>query len=174
MSQFKNFMEMLTKIQVNIPFCESLKKMPIYAKFMKDLLLGKRKLKHDENISLAEECSAIIQKKLPPKLSDPGRFTIPCAIDSLTINHALCDLRDNINLMHLSMGRQLKYGEPKPTQMRLTLEDHSIMYPYGVLKYVLVRVDGLLFLANFAIPYMFKGSENHYCQVDHSWKHVKF
>ncbi|KAI5418878.1 hypothetical protein KIW84_043191 [Lathyrus oleraceus] len=46
--------------------------MLVYAKFMKVLLLGKWILKHDKNMALAEECSEIIQSKLPPKLIDPG------------------------------------------------------------------------------------------------------
>lgn len=35
--------------------------------------------------------------------------------------------------------------------MTLTLADCSITYPYGVLKDVIVRVNGLLFLADFVI-----------------------
>ena len=38
--QFKNFMEMLNKIQANILFGETLKQMLVYSKFMKELLLG--------------------------------------------------------------------------------------------------------------------------------------
>lgn len=78
-SQFKKFMEMLNKIQVNT-FREALEQMHVYAKFMKEILSGKQNLKHNENIALAEECSVIIQRKLPPKLTDPSRFTIPCSI----------------------------------------------------------------------------------------------
>lgn len=59
-SQFKKFMEMLNKIQVNILFYEALKQMPVYEKFMKELLSGKRKLKYDENATLAEECNVVI------------------------------------------------------------------------------------------------------------------
>lgn len=33
--------------------------------------------------------------------------------------------------------------------MNLTLSDRSITYPYGVMKDVLVKVDNLLFLADF-------------------------
>lgn len=57
----------------------------MYAKFIKELLNGKHKLKDGENVALAGECSAIIQHKLPPKLIDPGRFTIPCTIGSLKL-----------------------------------------------------------------------------------------
>lgn len=61
-------------------FCEALIQMSVYAKFMKELLSRKLELKHDENITLAEDCSSIIQRKLPPKLTDPSGFTIPCSI----------------------------------------------------------------------------------------------
>lgn len=39
--------------------------MLVYAKFVKDQLTRKSKLNYDENIALTEECSAIIQMKLP-------------------------------------------------------------------------------------------------------------
>ncbi|CAJ2668382.1 unnamed protein product [Trifolium pratense] len=157
--QFKKFMEMFTKLQVNVPFGEALEQMPVYAKFMKDLLSGKRKLKDDENIALSEECSAIPQRKLPPKLKDPGSFTIPCSIGELKIGRALCDLGASINLMPLSMMKKLKCGEPKPTRMTLTLADRSVTYPYGVLEDVLVKVNDLLFPADFVILDMDEDSE---------------
>lgn len=78
--QFKKFMELFTQLQVNIPFGETLDQMLVYAKLMTDLLTRRRKPRDDENIALSENCSAILQKKLPPKLKDPGAFTIPCTI----------------------------------------------------------------------------------------------
>ncbi|MCI85530.1 hypothetical protein A2U01_0106809, partial [Trifolium medium] len=54
--------------------------MPIYAKFMKELMTKKRKPLDDETVDMAEECNAIIQRKLPQKEKDPGSFTIPCSI----------------------------------------------------------------------------------------------
>ena len=69
----------------------------------------------DENIVMAKECSIIIQRKLPQKLTDQDRFTIPYSIGSLIIGHALYDLGANINLIPLSMMIKLKCGEPKPT-----------------------------------------------------------
>lgn len=51
--QFKKFMDILTKIQVNIPFVEALEYMLVYVKFMKELLSGNHKLMYDENITLA-------------------------------------------------------------------------------------------------------------------------
>jgi len=150
-SQFKKFMELFTQLQVNIPFSEALDQMPVYAKFMKDLLTGRRKPRDDENIALSENCSAILQRKLPPKLKDPGAFTIPCTIGKVSVGNVLCDLGASINLMPLSMMKKLGCGEPKPTKMTLTLADRSISYPYGVLEDVLVKVNELLFPADFVI-----------------------
>jgi len=92
-------MALFSQLQVNIPFGEALDQMPVYAKFMKELLNGRRKPKDDENIALSENCSAILQNKLPPKLKDPGAFTIPCSIGPVDIGRALCDLGESINLM---------------------------------------------------------------------------
>lgn len=60
MRQFKKFIEMLNKIQVNNPFCEAFERMPIYEKFMREILSRKKNLKYDENIALEEECDTII------------------------------------------------------------------------------------------------------------------
>ncbi|XP_071932955.1 uncharacterized protein [Coffea arabica] len=53
---------------------------PSYANFLKEIMTQKKKLEDCETIALTEECSAIIQNKLPPKLKDPGSFSIPCTI----------------------------------------------------------------------------------------------
>lgn len=151
-------MEMLKKIQVNIMFREALEQMLVYAKFMKELLSWK-KFKCDEIIALDEECSAIIQRKLAPKLIDTCKFIIPCFIVSLAISNPLCDLRASVNLISMSTMRKLKYGELKSTHMTLTLADKSIRFPYGILEDVLVRFDDLVFPAYFVILDMSEDSE---------------
>ena len=78
--QFNKFMEIFKKLHINIPFAKALEQMSGYVKFMKDILSKKRKLGDYETVALSEDCKAILQKKLPPKLKDPGSFTIPCAI----------------------------------------------------------------------------------------------
>ena len=49
------------------------------------------------------------------------------------------------------MMKKLGCREPKPTKMTLTLADCSFSYPYGVLEDVLVKVNDLLFPADFVI-----------------------
>ncbi|KAJ8759780.1 hypothetical protein K2173_009881 [Erythroxylum novogranatense] len=78
---FEKFMDVFKKLTINIPFAEALKNMPSYAKFMKDVLSKKRRLGDHETVALTEECSAILQKKLPPKLKDPGTDFIVCDIE---------------------------------------------------------------------------------------------
>jgi len=41
--------------------------MPSYAKFLKEILPKKRKLKEHETMTLTEECSVVIQNKPPAK-----------------------------------------------------------------------------------------------------------
>ncbi|XP_020424519.1 uncharacterized protein LOC109950362 [Prunus persica] len=75
--------------------------MPSYAKFMKDIISKKRKLGEHEIVKLSEECSAILQRKLPHKLKDPGSFTIPCTIGTTYFEKALCDLGSNFLILDM-------------------------------------------------------------------------
>ncbi|XP_057444162.1 uncharacterized protein LOC130736342 [Lotus japonicus] len=126
--------------------------MPTYAKFMKDIVSGRKRLSEvNERIMMTEECSAIVQRKLPQKLKDPGSFTIPVDIEGLLGAKALCDLGASINLMPLSMFKKLNMGEATPTLMSLQLADRSIKHPYGTAEDVLVRVDKFIFYVDFVI-----------------------
>ncbi|KAL5574623.1 hypothetical protein UlMin_016322 [Ulmus minor] len=118
-NQFDKFLEIFKKLHINIPFAEMLEQMPKYAKFMKEILSKKRKLGDYEIVMLNEECSAILQRKLPQKLKDPGSFTIPCTIGSCNFDKVLCDLGAGINLMPLSVFGKLGLGEVKPTSISL-------------------------------------------------------
>ena len=60
-----------------------------YAKFMKEILSHKRNIRDDETVLFIEECSAILQSKLPPMLKDPRSFTISCVISDIYFNKAL-------------------------------------------------------------------------------------
>ncbi|KAL5573542.1 hypothetical protein UlMin_023139 [Ulmus minor] len=78
--KFRKFLDVLKQLHINIPFVETLEQMPNYVKFMKDMLTKKRRFGEFETVALTRECSAALQSKLPPKLQDPGSFTIPCSI----------------------------------------------------------------------------------------------
>nr|GEY26080.1 reverse transcriptase domain-containing protein [Tanacetum cinerariifolium] len=76
--QIHKFLQMFKKLHFNISLLEALALMPKYAKILKDLLTNKEKLLEMANTPLNENCSAVILKKLPEKLRDPGKFLIPC------------------------------------------------------------------------------------------------
>ena len=63
--QFTKFMEVFKKLHINIPFTDALEQMPSYVKFIKDILSRKRRFSDFEIVNLTEECSAILQRKLP-------------------------------------------------------------------------------------------------------------
>ena len=113
--QFTKFMEVFKKLHINIPFADALEQMPNYVKFMKNILLKKRRLLDFETVNLTEECSAILQRKLPQKLKDPGSFTTPYTIENSIFERTLCDLGASINLMSLSIFKLLGLGEAGPT-----------------------------------------------------------
>ncbi|KAK6115837.1 hypothetical protein DH2020_008106 [Rehmannia glutinosa] len=150
-AQFAKFLEIFKKLHMNIPFADALEQMPNYAKFLKDVMSKKRKMTSFETVNLTEECSAIIQRKLPQKLKDPGSFTIPCAIGDVFFKKALCDLGASINLMPLSIFRQLGLGEVKPSTVTLQLADRSLTYLKGIIEDVLVKVDKFIFPVDFLV-----------------------
>ena len=99
--------------------------MPNYVKFTKDILKNKRRLGEFETVALTKECSLLLQTKIPPKLKDPGSFAIPCSIGNTYYGRAMCDLGASINLMPMSVFKQLGIGEARPTTVTLQLANHS-------------------------------------------------
>ncbi|KAK5775066.1 hypothetical protein PVK06_042933 [Gossypium arboreum] len=150
-AQFGKFLELFKQLHINLPFVEAISQMPTYVKFLKELLTNKRKFEELSPMELNEECSAILQNKLPTKLKDPGNFIIPCLIGSLNVEKALADLGASINLMPYKMFKQLGVEEPKPTRMSIQLADRSIKYPRGIIEDVLVKVDKFIFPVDFFV-----------------------
>ncbi|KAL8543042.1 hypothetical protein ACS0TY_003788 [Phlomoides rotata] len=112
---------------------------------------NKRRVGDYETVTLIEECSTILQAKLPKKLKDPGSFTLPCKIRKEGNYRALCDLRASINLMPLTLFKTLGLGELKPTTMNLQLVDRTVIYPRGIVEDVLVKVYKFIFPIDFVM-----------------------
>ncbi|XP_019239964.1 PREDICTED: uncharacterized protein LOC109219958, partial [Nicotiana attenuata] len=121
------------------PFPQRLQKLRDNATYKKFLDILKQRLTEFETVELTEECSSRIQGKLPQKLKDPGSFTIQIMIGKHAVGRALCDLEASINLMPLSIFRQLGLGEPCPKTVILQLADRSLAHPEGVIEDVLVQ-----------------------------------
>nr|XP_017245793.1 PREDICTED: uncharacterized protein LOC108217475 [Daucus carota subsp. sativus] len=138
--QFGKFMKLVKNLEVTVPFTDLISQVPSYAKFLKDILTKKRSFGEVETVAFTEECSAVLQNKSPPKLKDPGSFSIPCHLGALFIDKALCDLGASVSVMPLSIFQKLNMGDLKCTQMTLQMADRSIKYPLGILEDVPVRV----------------------------------
>ncbi|XP_056695164.1 uncharacterized protein [Spinacia oleracea] len=149
--QFSKFLENLRKLHITLPFTDALKQMPTYSRFLKKILSGKRNCGVKETVNLTENCSAIILNQMPPKLKDPGSFSIPCAIKELEISKALCDLGASVSLMPYSVFAKLEVGDLAPTNITLQLADRSVKYPIGKIQDVLLRVGGLVIPVDFVV-----------------------
>ncbi|GJS26824.1 reverse transcriptase domain-containing protein [Tanacetum coccineum] len=117
---------------------------------LKSLLSNKEKLIELANTPVSENCSAVILKKLPEKLGDPGKFLIPCSFNELKCK-ALADLGASINLMPLSVWKELGLPELISTQMTLELANRDICTPKGIARDVFVPVGKFTFPADFVI-----------------------
>nr|GEZ06196.1 hypothetical protein [Tanacetum cinerariifolium] len=95
--------------------------MPKYQKMLKSLLSNNEKLQELANTPLNENFSAVILKKLPKKLRDPGKFLIPCGFSELKCK-ALADL-----------------------------DNRAISTPAGIVRDVFIPVDKFTFPADFVI-----------------------
>ncbi|XP_022014904.1 uncharacterized protein LOC110914420 [Helianthus annuus] len=162
-AQYNGFLEMIKKLHVDIPFLEALAKMPKFAKFLKRLLLNKKKIEDLSIITLSEECSAMISNKLPGKMPDLRSFTIPYEIEGYEFRTALADLGASINVMPYSVFKKLKLGEPTPTYMNVQLADHSVKFPRGIVENVLVKAGKFVFSTDFVVLDMGEDPSRHSC-----------
>nr|XP_009798905.1 PREDICTED: uncharacterized protein LOC104245045 [Nicotiana sylvestris] len=114
---FTKFLSMLSQVQLNISLVDVLREIPKYAKYIKDIVAHKRRLTEFETVALTEE--------------------IPVRIGNID-GRALCNLGASINLMPLSLFKQLGLGAPRPTTVLLQLADRLIAHPEGVIEDVLL------------------------------------
>nr|GFB90891.1 reverse transcriptase domain-containing protein [Tanacetum cinerariifolium] len=115
-------------------FTDALILMPKFASTLKALIVNKEKLSEMARTPMNEHRSAVILNKLPKKLRDPSKFLIPCKFQGMDECLALADLCASINLMPLSVWKELSLPELTPTCMTLELADRSISKPIGIAK----------------------------------------
>ncbi|GKA97741.1 reverse transcriptase domain-containing protein [Tanacetum coccineum] len=148
--QLQKFWKMFKQLHFNISLADALILMPKYTKMLKDLCANKEKLEELANTPLSENCSAVILKKLPEKLGDSCRFTIPCDFSKLKCQ-GLADLGASINLMPLSVFHRLGFTNLESTQMTLELANRQLCRPDGICKDVLVPVGKFTYPADFVV-----------------------
>ncbi|GKF86581.1 hypothetical protein Tco_0254408 [Tanacetum coccineum] len=105
------FMEIFRNLHFELSFADTLLHMPKFAPMFRKLLNDKDKMIELTKTPVNENWSAVILKKFPEKLGDSGRFLIPC--DFPEMNECLADLGASINLMPLSIWKELSCNTPK-------------------------------------------------------------
>ena len=106
-------------MKLNIPLLDAIKKIPSYAKFLKDLCTVKRKLGVNKEAFMTEQSTSLIQNNLPLKYKDPGSPTISIVVRNSKLGHALVDLGASVNLLPYSVYVDLGLGELEPTNITL-------------------------------------------------------
>nr|GEV46137.1 reverse transcriptase domain-containing protein [Tanacetum cinerariifolium] len=145
------FMEIFRDLHFELSFTDALVHMPKLAPMFKKLLNNKNKLIELTKTPLNENCSAVVLKKLPEKLGDPGRFLIPCDFFEFDNCLALADLGAIINLMPFSIWKKLKLPTLNDTKMVLELTDRTISKPTGVTENIFVKVGKFYFPADIVV-----------------------
>ncbi|GJR71690.1 reverse transcriptase domain-containing protein [Tanacetum coccineum] len=145
------FVEIFRELHFELSFADALLHMPKFASMFKSLLNNKEKLFDLAKTPVNENCSAVILKKLPEKLRDPGKFLIPCDFPEIVECLALADLGASINLMPLSIWKKLSLPALTPTRMILELADRSTTSPSGIAEDVFVKVGKFHFPADFVV-----------------------
>ncbi|GKF15839.1 reverse transcriptase domain-containing protein [Tanacetum coccineum] len=120
---------MFQDLRFDISFADDLFLMPIFAPTIRNLLMNKERLLELAKIPLNKNCSAMLRKKLPAKLKDPGKFLIPCNFP----------------------GTDLFLPELTPTRMTLELADRSITHPKRLAEDVYVKVGKFRFPTDFVV-----------------------
>ncbi|XP_010468672.1 PREDICTED: uncharacterized protein LOC104748776 [Camelina sativa] len=126
--EYKKLKSVVGEVQVRLPFIEAVRMVPALKKYMKEILTDKLSLEKGV-MYLTQECSFMLQNRMPDKCGDPGPFTLPCTIGDLKFIKCLYDLGASVSLMPLSVATRLGLYTFKPTQVTLVLADRSTRRP---------------------------------------------
>ncbi|GJS83158.1 reverse transcriptase domain-containing protein [Tanacetum coccineum] len=113
--QIEKFFEIFKDLSFEISLTDALILMPKFASTLKALIGNKEKLSEIARTPLNEHYSAVILNKLPEKLRDPSKFLILCDFPRMDECLALADLGASINVMPLSVWKNLSLPVLTPT-----------------------------------------------------------
>jgi hypothetical protein len=77
--KFSRLVEVIWRMYIHIPMLDAMQ-VPIYARYLKDILNQKRSIRKTGMLVFTERCSAAILDGLPDKMGDPGVPNISCLI----------------------------------------------------------------------------------------------
>ncbi|XP_071700115.1 uncharacterized protein [Rutidosis leptorrhynchoides] len=82
-------MELIKKVNVNLPLFDVITGMPKYVRFMKNFLTNQKKMESISSVTLNVAYTAVVPNQLPKKLKDLGYFTIPCLLGELDLDERI-------------------------------------------------------------------------------------
>ncbi|GJZ17344.1 hypothetical protein Tco_0553467 [Tanacetum coccineum] len=112
-NQMEKIFQIFQDLRFDISFADTLLLMPRFAPTIKNLLTNKEKLFELAMIPLNENCLAMLLKKLPKKLGDPGKFLIPC--DFSGMDDSFGEVLKFKKLNHFSSGSTTPLYDSHPS-----------------------------------------------------------
>ena len=73
-------LKLLKDVSIEIPFLDEIFEIPAFSKLLKSIISQSKKLDDVIQVSKEVNVNAIIIGDMPPKLKDPGSFSIPVTI----------------------------------------------------------------------------------------------
>nr|GEU86843.1 reverse transcriptase domain-containing protein [Tanacetum cinerariifolium] len=159
-NKMEKFFQIFHDFHFDISFVDALLLMPKFASTIKSLLTNKDKLFELAKVPLNENCSAMLLKKLPKKLRDPGKFLIPCdfpGIDNSSPTRMTLELPDRFRSRSKSSSN---FKE-------IVLENRSCLIDvYGVEITLRVNDESVTFNLNQTMRYSSTYDDNSVNRVD--------
>ncbi|GJX44388.1 hypothetical protein Tco_0261064 [Tanacetum coccineum] len=123
-NQIEKILQIFQDLRFDISFTDALLLMPRFAPMIKSLLLNKEKLLELAKIPLNENYLAMLLKKLPKKLGDPGKFLIPCNFSGMDLvllwrdkNKCASCVRRNFSKSQPLISFELLWRQSQPSKM---------------------------------------------------------
>ncbi|XP_010481026.1 PREDICTED: uncharacterized protein LOC104759844 [Camelina sativa] len=156
--EYEKLKSVVGELQVRLPFIEAVRMVPALKKYMKEILTDKLSLEKGV-MYLTQECSSMLQNRMPENCGDTRPFTLPCTIGDLKFSKCLCDMGASVSLMPLSVATRLGLYTFKPTQVTLVLDDRSTRRPEGVLENLPVQIGNCYIPTDFIVLKLDKESQ---------------
>nr|GEW27892.1 reverse transcriptase domain-containing protein [Tanacetum cinerariifolium] len=162
-------------ISFEINFPDALILMPKFSSTLKALIGNKEKLSEMAQTPLNEHCSAVLLKRLPEKLGDPGKFLILCDFPDfdadpriplilgrslLKTGRALIDVFKEYSQEVLGFFDTISSGNPTPYHDLIVSATSQTLTPFENSDFLLEEVDAFLAVedeptsSNFQQPYL--------------------
>ncbi|CAH8277129.1 unnamed protein product [Arabidopsis lyrata] len=125
-----------------------------------------------ENLKKKFEEEKKILKRLP-KLTDPGRFAVPCAVLGVEFKDSLCDTGSSVNLMSMRTANKFGMTRFQEATRMLRFANNSTMKPEGFLPNVNLRIADCLIETDFHVIEMVSDVERPLILVKEAYARAK-